>query len=166
MIAYSNMPCKLYSVGQYYIVANNTIVSKMRISHQQTIIANNSFVFVFGAAVDGNTFADGCVIANFYCSFFSFKFQVLWYCSDNCPRKNSASITNTTAFHNNSVRHYVRIIAYSYIGFYYSKWIYSYIISYLCRRTNMCKRADHSYCLGRFTICATRMASVTNLSPT
>ena len=166
MIAYSNMPCKLYSVGQYYIVANNTIVSKMRISHQQTIIANNSFVFVFGAAVDGNTFADGCVIANFYCSFFSFKFQVLRNCADDCAGKNPASITNRSAFHNYSMRHNVCIIANRYIRFYHSKWIYSYIISYMCRRVNMCKRADHSYCLGRFTICATRMASVTNLSPT
>ena len=38
----------------------------------------HSFPSVFCAPVNGNTFADGCVISHFNSRFFANKFQILW----------------------------------------------------------------------------------------
>ena len=46
-----------------------------------------------------------------------------------------------------------------------SERIYGYVVPDFCIRMYICKRTNHTYALGLFTICATRSASVTSLSP-
>src|SRR5512133_3827852 len=44
-ITYFHMACQLYAVGQDYMIANNTIVGHVGISHQQAVRSDNRFPF-------------------------------------------------------------------------------------------------------------------------
>jgi len=58
------MPCKGTVVGENTMIAHDTIVSNVAISHYQTVLTHLSFKSVGSSAVNGNTFPDGGVVSN------------------------------------------------------------------------------------------------------
>src|SRR5690606_9800750 len=75
-----NMAGHLDRINQNTIVANDTIVGYMYISHQEAILSNNGFEFIMRATAYGNAFADYGVITNKGFCFFTGKLQVLRNC--------------------------------------------------------------------------------------
>ena len=78
---------KLCGVGDDDIVADNAIVRHVRICHDETVVAYYSFIFRGSTAVDGNTFADGCIIADNSNGVFASELQILRNGSDYGSRE-------------------------------------------------------------------------------
>src|SRR5438094_556183 len=112
----------------------------VRVRHQQTVVANAGFEFIFCTAVNGYTLANGSIVANFSSGFFSYKFQVLWYGANNGTGKNFAAFSNAAIRHDHGVRHDVGVIANGSIIMNNGKRIYGYIVAELCIRMNGCER--------------------------
>ena len=71
------MARQLYAIGQYHMIAQNTIVGHMRIGHQQAMTAHHRFPFILCATVYRYTFTNGSKITDLYRCIFTNKFQVL-----------------------------------------------------------------------------------------
>src|SRR5438270_5172404 len=59
IVTYLHMTRQLNSIGKDHMIAYNAIVRYVRISHQQTIAANNRFPFIFCTTIYGYTFPYG-----------------------------------------------------------------------------------------------------------
>jgi hypothetical protein len=140
VVAYFHMAGQLYRVGKYYVVAQDAVVRNMGISHQQAVAAYYSLHFILSAPVYRYTLTDGGIVPNLYNRFFAFKLQVLGHGTQHGARKYSAVLTNYGVRHNNSMRHNVRAIAYSYLVMDHSKGVNGYIVAQLCVGMNGCQR--------------------------
>src|SRR5690606_14642344 len=86
---------KLYDVSENAIIAHQAIMADVNVRHKQTVGTNDSFELVNGAPVDCHTFADGCIITNFGCSFFTAEFQILRNTGYDGAGKNLAILSDT-----------------------------------------------------------------------
>ena len=128
MVANFNMPGKLNRIGNNYVISQKTIVSNVRICHQQTITSYHCFPFIFCTSVYGNTFSYCGIISHFNKSFFTIKFEVLWNSANYGAWKNFAAFTNNYFFHDHNMRHNMRTITNDYIIFNYCKRINNNIL--------------------------------------
>ena len=62
------------------VVANQTVMSDMRVGHNQTVVAYLGYSFGSRTPVHGSTLPDGRVIPDFYNGFFTSELQILRYC--------------------------------------------------------------------------------------
>ena len=58
----------------YAMVAHNTIMRQVAISHNQAVIADDGLFPVHCAPVNGNKLTDCCIISNYYPAVFALEF--------------------------------------------------------------------------------------------
>src|SRR6185503_18655617 len=109
------MTCHLCVITHDAVIANNTIMSKMAISHDQAIAADHRFFPVNCTTINGYKLTDNCIVANNHLGIFALELQVLWNGSDNSPGKNAAVFTNSCPFHDRNIRAYPGAITDLYI---------------------------------------------------
>ena len=88
------MTCHLCIVAHDAVIADNAIMRKMTIGHDQAVIPDLGFPAVLGAPVNRYKFPDGGIVSNFYMCIFSFIFQILGNSSNNSAGKNAAVIAD------------------------------------------------------------------------
>src|SRR5688572_22720140 len=99
-ISDGNVTGNLGVIAHNYVVAHDTIMCQVAVSHQQAIFTNDGFFLFLGTPVYGHKLADCGVVANNYKGIFTFIFQILWNGRDYCPGENTAVLTYPGTFHN------------------------------------------------------------------
>src|SRR5690606_33974346 len=77
VIADFHVSAQLDGIGQNYLIAYNTVVGDMGVSHQHTPIADDGFLILATGPVHGNAFPNDAAIADTHPSGFSRKLQIL-----------------------------------------------------------------------------------------
>src|SRR5690606_15526852 len=98
-----DVPSHLYGVSYNHVVADDTVMGNVHISHQKTGFSYFGCLFINGATVDGHALAYGGVISNFYSRFFTLKFKVLGDGRYNCSGKYFAIFADSCAGINGNV---------------------------------------------------------------
>lgn len=93
----------LRSVGDDYIIAYDTVVGDMRIGHDEAVGANHGLALCCCAAVYGDTFTYGGIVADDGCSLLSAEFQILRYAGNHSSRENIAVFADTGTVHDHDV---------------------------------------------------------------
>ena len=89
---HDDMASQSCGVGEDNVVADYAIVRNMRVGHDERVIADAGEASTLcGAAIDGDKFADGVVVADFKARRFAFVTQVLRGESDRRKRKKAIS---------------------------------------------------------------------------
>lgn len=94
-----NLTGNLSGIGDNHIVANHTVVSYVAVGHNEAVAADNGLALGGGATVDGNTFANGGVVADYGKSVLATELEVLRDAGDNGTGENGAILANTSALH-------------------------------------------------------------------
>lgn len=81
VVVYDDFACQLCSVGDDDVVAYAAVVCYVRVGHNQAVVAHDGAAFGGCAAVDGDVFAQGGVVADDGVGFFASEFEVLGYCA-------------------------------------------------------------------------------------
>src|SRR5690606_11925623 len=103
IVAHSDVTRQRTAVGKDAIVPHYTVVGDMAICLNKTVFADDGFPTVLCAAVYGDAFADGGIVADFSGGVFSVKFQVLRNSGNNRARKYTTVLADTCPIHNGNV---------------------------------------------------------------
>jgi len=106
------MACYLGVITHDAVVANDTIMSKMAISHNKAIAADNSFFPVNSTTIDSHKLPYRCIVANDDLGILALELQVLGDSGNNGARKNPAILTDSCPFHDRYIRANPCAIAY------------------------------------------------------
>src|SRR5260370_33701014 len=79
-------------VGENHVVADYAVMSDMGVGHDERVIADSGQAAAFcGAAIDGDKFADGVVVADLEARGFVLIAQVWWGESDRGRRETAVA---------------------------------------------------------------------------
>src|SRR5690554_2069593 len=137
-ISNCDVSCQSHTICNDYIIAYQTIVCYVCISHNKTIVAHDSLTRCCCTTIDRYTLTNSSVITYNRYRVFATEFQILWYCRNNSTRKNRAIFTNSRPFHYGYVRSNPSAFTYFHIVMNGSKWFNYYILSNFCTRMNVC----------------------------
>jgi hypothetical protein len=85
-----NLTCELACISYYYIVAENTVMGYMSISHYQTIAADYSLTLCRRAAVDCHALSYYSIVSYDCNRILTAEFKILGYTAYNCSRHDLA----------------------------------------------------------------------------
>jgi hypothetical protein len=118
------------------MVFQHTIVGDMAVCHDEAVVSDDGFPFGRRSAVDGNTFADGGMMADFGYCFFSCEFQVLRDTGDHGSGEYLAVIAYPRSVQDGDMGEYPAVIAYDYVFFDDGEGVYNHIFPYTGFRVN------------------------------
>jgi hypothetical protein len=103
-VANGHMTRNLGVIAGNAIVANETIMGKMAIGHDEAVLTDHRLVTILGAPVHGHELPYGSPIPNEYIRVFSLELQVLRNRGDHSTRKNAAVPPDPRPFHDRNIR--------------------------------------------------------------
>ena len=90
-----NLAGELASVGDNDVIAENTVVAKVAICHDEVVAAKDSLATRSGTAVDGCALADGVIVANLASRFLALELEVLRDSTYNSVLRNAVVLAHT-----------------------------------------------------------------------
>jgi hypothetical protein len=130
-------------IAHYHIVANNTIMRQVTISHYQAILANFRLFLILCPAIYRHKFPDCRIVTNYYLGIFTLELKILWNGRDYCSRENPAILANAGPLHNGHIRAYPGAITYLNILVDNGKGVNFYICRKLGIGMYICVRMYH-----------------------
>src|SRR6478735_5885801 len=99
-----HMTGNLGIVAHHTIVTYNAVVRQMAVGLDQAIAPDGGFFPVLGATVDGDEFADGCIVADKNIGVFALEFEILRNGGNDRTGKYSAVVPDPCSFHDCHIR--------------------------------------------------------------
>ena len=88
------MACKRSHIRHNNIVAYDAVMCYMGVGHHENIIADAGFIALAACTVNSAAFAEGAAVANNCIGFFTYKFQILRFCTNRAAREKLAILAD------------------------------------------------------------------------
>src|SRR5690606_997954 len=132
-----NMAGELDRVYKYAIVSDDAVVRHVNICHQETVLSDDRFELVVGAATYGDKLADDGVVSDIGFSFFTGKFQILRNGGDGGAGVYPNTLTHPCAIPDHCVGSDPTVVADYHVSLDRRKGFYDYVLSDLRFRMNI-----------------------------